>query len=187
MTYDNLIFAGLLQSENITSHKEKLFIVDDVFSILESAYSSVRGGLAFKSKDELIVTTTLWRVIYLHESVVGVIIYKAKRGLKMVATGVASFLNKREAISVKNLLAFMFKYTFRNTWMEVSEGLEKFILKIGGEGFLVSNSYAAGLTGKNILSLDSDGYHYTREIKGVVKRKVIIGAVRGNKLHHYVD
>ena len=96
----------------------------------------------------------------------------------MVALGVASFLNKKSKSIVKTMLSHIFQLSFANTWMEVSEGVEKFILKHGGERFLIKNTFASQLTGKTILSLDDDGYHYKREINGVIKTKVMIGTIK---------
>ena len=177
MNYNNLTQLELLQTEEISSTCEKVFIVDDVFAILEDAYKNVVGGLHFTSKDDLINTTDLWRVIYLDENIVGVVIYKAKHGLKMVALGIAN-ISKTARISVKTMLVHLFKLTFRNSWMEVSEGVEAFITQNGGERFLIKNSLASKLTGKNIVSLNKNGHHYNREILGVVKTKVMIGTVK---------
>ncbi|MBL0708247.1 MAG: hypothetical protein JJW00_04290 [Sulfurimonas sp.] len=178
MNYNNLITTGLLQNEDIISTSEKLFIVDDVFAILQDAYKNVKGGLNFEDKDHLIQNTSLWKVIYLDEVIVGVIIYKAKKGLKMVALGISSFLTKKYNKYIKKLFSHIFKSTFRYTWMEVSEGVEHFIIKNGGKSFLLKNTLATQLTGKQILALDDDGYHYKREINGVVKSKVIIGTIK---------
>lgn len=178
MNYNNLILIGSLQTETIKSTHEKLFIVDDVFTILQDAYKNIKGGLHFKDKDELINKSDLWKVIYLEERVVGIVIYKAKRGLKMVALGIASFLEKKSRCNIKTMLSHIFQLTFANSWMEVSEGVERFIIQNGGHHFLINNTLASQLTGKTILSLDADGYHYTREINGVTKTKVIVGTVK---------
>lgn len=71
MNYNNLTQLGLLQTEEIISTCEKVFIVDDVFAILNDAYKDVVGGLHFTCKDDLINKTDLWRVIYLDENIVG--------------------------------------------------------------------------------------------------------------------
>lgn len=178
MRYENLILMGSLQTENITFAHEKLFIVDDVFTILQDTYKNIIGGLHFKNKNELINNTDLWKVIYLEENIVGIVIYKAKKGLKMVALGISSFLCAKSKSLIKNMLIYIFKLTFSNTWMEVSEGLEEFIIKNGGKQFFVKNTLAAKLTGKTILSLDSDGYHYLREVNGIMKTKVIVGTAK---------
>jgi len=177
MNYNNLTQLGLLQTEEILSAQEKMFIVDDIFSILQDSYKNVNGGLHFKSKDELLNKTNLWRVIYLDENIVGVVIYKAKKGLKMVALGIKN-IGRTSKFFIKKMLSYIFQLTFTNSWMEVSESVEKFIIKNGGEKFFIRNTLAKQLTGKEILSLDADGYHYEREILGVVKRKVMIGTVK---------
>ena len=178
MTYQTLVNFDRLASDTILSTAEKSYIADEVYTLLYKTYANVKGGLHFSSVDELIAKTSLWRVIYLDGSIVGVIIYKAKRGLKMVALAICNALNHTFRTHIKTMISHIFKISFRNSWMEVSEGAEKFILKIGGEKFILSNTLAPQLIAKNILSLDSDGIHYYREINGVVKRKVIIGTVK---------
>jgi len=178
MRYNNLVLTGSLQQEDILSKDEKVFIVDDVFKILEDSYRDVKGGLHFADKDELINKTNLWKIIYLDEVIVGVIIYKAKNGLKMVALGIANFISRKSQSYIKTMLSSIFKLTFSNTWMEVSEGVERFIIKNGGDIFFIKNTMAVQLTGKEILSLDKDGYHYTRKINGIVKTKIMIGTFK---------
>jgi len=175
MNYQNLTSLELLQTEKISSMAEKAFLADEVFSLLEDAYEHVKGGLHFASADELLAKTSVWKVIYFDASIVGVVIYKAKRGLKMVALAIADNLDRSLNFHTKTMLSYLFKITFNNTWMEVSEGAERFIVKNGGERYFVSNTLASKLTGKEILGLCDDGYHYKREINGIIKTKVIIG------------
>ena len=175
MNYTNLTSLGLLQTEYITSTSERVFIADDVFAILQEAYREVKGGLHFSSPDELVLKTSAWRVIYFHSTIVGVVIYKAKRGLKMVALALSSHINSSIKRHAKTMLSYLFKLTFANTWMEVSESAERFIIRNGGERYLIPNTIASKLTGKDVLSLCDDGYHYTREINGIIKTKIIVG------------
>jgi len=175
MNYTNLILLDILKTENITSTQEKAFIADDVFDILAEAYSDVKGGLLFSSVDELILDTSMWRVIYFQSTIVGVVIYKAKGGLKMVALALSTHLNISIQKYAKSMLSYLFKLTFTNTWMEVSESAERFIIRNGGERYLIPNTLASKLTGKDVLSLCDDGYHYTREINGIIKTKIIVG------------
>ena len=178
MNYTNLTSLEILKTEDIKSVAERAFIADEVFELLSVAYANVRGGLLFSSADELVMNTSVWRVIYFQSTIVGVVIYKAKRGLKMVALALANNLTKPIKKHTKTMLSYLFKVTFSNSWMEVSEGAERFILGIGGDRFIMPNSYASSLTGKDILDLDDDGLHYYREINGVVKRKLIIGTFK---------
>ena len=175
MNYTNLTSLEILKTEDIKSVAERAFIADEVFELLSVAYANVRGGLLFSSADELVMNTSVWRVIYFQSTIVGVVIYKAKRGLKMVALALANNLTKPIKKHTKTMLSYLFKVTFSNSWMEVSEGAERFIIQNGGERYLVSNTLASKLTGKDILGYCDDGYHYKREINGVIKTKVIIG------------
>jgi len=178
MTYQTLTNFERLESDTISSIAEKSYIADEVYALLLSAYANVKGGLHFASVDELISQTSQWRVIYLDGDIVSVIIYKAKRGLKMVAMAISDTLDYSLRTHIKTMLRYIFRLTFRNSWMEVSEGAERFILKVAGERFIISNTLAEQLTGKKILALDDDGIHYYREINGVVKRKIIIGTFK---------
>lgn len=178
MKYETLLSLGLLNTEDIRTTQEKLFVATDVFNILSSSYKDVKGGLHFKDIDDLIVSTSVWKVIYFEGDIVGLIIYKSKKGLKMVALGVSNLYGRTISKFTKKIISYIFKLTFSNTWMEVSEGVEKFIIKNGGEKYFISNKLAEKLTGKEILHLDSDNYHYIRDINGVLKRKVIVGTAK---------
>jgi len=175
MTNSKLLFTQNINIETITLDSEKVFIVDEVYSILENAYRDVKGGLHFQSCDDLLLNTAMWKVIYSDTTIVGVIIYKAKQGLKMVAMGLSSNLKRSYNNIVKQTLVHLFKLTFSYTWMELSEGAEKFILKHGGSKYILPNHLAKELTKKEIIELCDDGVHYKRVIKGVVKTKIIVG------------
>jgi len=178
MRYENLVHFGRLESDVVSSVVEMSYIADDVYEILLRAYADVKGGLLFATPDELISKTAQWQIIYLDGVVVGAIIYKAKRGLKMVAMAISDSLNYSFRTHIKTMLSDIFKLTFANSWMELSEGAERFITRIGGQKYFVPHGLASRLTGKEILGYCDDGYHYHREINGVVKRKVIIGQPR---------
>ena len=93
----------------------------------------------------------------------------------MVALAIATELARPIQRHTKTMLAYLFKITFNNTWMEVSEGAEQFVLKHGGGKYLLPNSVASELTGKEIVEVCDDGYHYKRMINGVLKTKVMLG------------
>jgi hypothetical protein len=178
MRYENLVTLGRLEEDILLSMAEKSYIADDVYTLLSNAYANVKGGLHFASPDELLSKTSLWKVIYLDSHIVGAIIYKSKRGLKMVAMAICDSINYTLRTHIKTMLSHIFQKSFRNSWMEVSECAEKFILHVGGDKFLVKNTLASQLTAKNILSLDNNGTHYYRKINGVIKRKVMIGTFK---------
>jgi len=166
--------------EEISTTLDKLFIVDEVYELLKVAYERVEGGLHFADKDDLVISTDLWRVVYYEAAIVGVIIYKAKRGLKMVAMAINHCIEKRIKRYTKEFLGWVLRSSLAKSWMEVSESLERFILQNGGINHLIPNHLARSLTGKDIKVL-SDGYHYQREIQGIIKTKIIIGNVKLKK------
>ena len=176
MQYHHLISLEILQSEKLNTTQEKAFWADDVFALLQEAYGKIKGGLHFASADELLLRTSLWEVIYWEEEIIGVLVYKQKNGLKMVALGISLALSQKIRGYVKTFLASILKLSFGHTWMEVSEGLERFVLGIGGRSYLLSHDLASRLTGKEILAYSDDGYHYIREINAICKSKVIVGS-----------
>jgi len=178
MQYENLVLWDMLHIDTVSSSAERAFLADDIFALLRDTYQNIAGGLHFSSADELVTKTSVWKIIYFQDNIVGVVIYKAKKGLKMVALALCHKLNKSLRRNTKIMLSYLFKVTFHNTWMEVSEGVERFILKNGGEKYFISNTLASRLTGKEVVGLCSDGYHYQRVINGVLKTKVMVGHAR---------
>ncbi|PRM87251.1 hypothetical protein CJ671_10260 [Aliarcobacter cryaerophilus] len=146
-------------------------ILDEVYTLLESTYKNVEGGLNFENKYDLLQNTSIWKVIYFENHIIGVLIYKAKHGLKMVACAI----NETYKNIAKKRLINIFKKNFSKTWMEISEGLERFILKIStSKKFIITNKKAKVILEKSI-QLCSDKLHYIREINGVKKTKILIG------------
>ncbi|MBU1668194.1 hypothetical protein KKC13_07215 [bacterium] len=175
MKYEHLVLWETLHTETVTCRAERAYLADEVFTMLQNAYKNVQGGLHFSCADELVSNTAVWKVIYYQENIVGVVVYKAKRGLKMVALALSHQLNRPLKEHTKTMLSYLFKITFNNTWMEVSESAERFIVANGGAKYFISNSHAQKLTGKEIVMLCDDGYHYKRVINGVLKTKVMVG------------
>jgi len=175
MKYDNLVSLDMLYTDTVSATMEKSILADDVYHMLYNSYRDIPGGLHFSNEDDLVSKTDVWKIIYFESTIVGVVIYKAKRGLKMVALALSSRIDSINKGHAKRMLSQLFRMTFRHTWMEISEDAERFIIKNGGKRYLVSNTMASVLTGKEIVGLCEDGYHYTRVINGVLKRKIIIG------------
>ena len=65
--------------------------------------------------------------------------------------------------------------TQKRSWAEVSGTPETFAKRLGAQP--IPNKYAAYLTGKEILELSPDGYHYTRLIMGEPHEKIIYGFI----------
>ena len=152
-------------------NSEKSKHINNVWDLLEDGYQDVKGGLFFKSKEELLKTTAQWKVIMLNNKIIAVTIYKAKKGLKLVAMTVSK-ANEYKKIAV-TALAKLIKKDLKTCWMELSENAEKFVMKFAGE-YVVQNSLVSQIIEKDV-TLSDDGIHYFRTIKNINKEKILLG------------
>ena len=156
----------------VSNSVDKVRWADQVWDILKEAYSRVEGGLLFRDKSELIIETSVWKMVVKKGHIVAVAIFKSKFGQKLVAMGVNSSMDKGFS---KKALAFLLRSSLEKAWMELSEAAEVFVMKYcGGERFLIHHSEAVRYLNKTIETLD-DGYHYMREIAGIKKTKILLG------------
>jgi hypothetical protein len=133
--------------------------------------------LNFSDKYDLLENTSIWKVIYFDNNIIGILVYKAKHGLKMVACAI----NENYKNIAKKRLISIFKKNFSKTWMEISEGLERFILNISvAKRFIINNSNAKDILNKSI-QLCNDQFHYIRQINGVNKTKILVGTPNYSK------
>ncbi|MEA2092274.1 MAG: hypothetical protein U9O83_07915 [Campylobacterota bacterium] len=167
----------MLKKEN-----EMLNYIDRVWEVLEEGYENVKGGLYFKSKSELLTNTTLWKVVLFQGKVVAVTIYKAKKGLKLVAMSIS---NKFRDVAL-SALARLIRRDLKICWMELSEAAESFVMKHGGKDYIVPNHLVEKILGKNILLAD-DGMHYTREVMHMKKKKILLGTIKISKNFQFIE
>ncbi len=162
----------MAKTVTVSNFVDKAMYVDRIWEILKESYAQVKGGFLYKSKKELLATTSSWKLIYYKNEIVAVLIYKDKVGKKIVAFGRDKKYGK---FSIKNL-AITLESSLHYAWMEVSDQAEEFILKYCNvHHLLLHQSKACELLHKPILPLE-DGYHYLREIAGIKKSKLIIGS-----------
>jgi hypothetical protein len=155
----------------ISNLVDKTIHLNRVWEILQKSYKNVNGGLLFTSKEDLLCNSSEWKLIFYRKKVVGVMIFKAKFGRKIVAIG----RDERYGQYSINALALSLEQTLYYAWMEVSEKAEEFILKYCNVyQLLIHQSIAIMLISKTIEPLE-DGYHYFREIAGIKKAKILIG------------
>jgi hypothetical protein len=143
-----------------------------VWDILQSSYSGLPGGFATAATvDELIEKSWLWKMAKKNGKIVAVQIYKDQYGRKGIAGGTdGSRVGKAEfnKIAVDDI-------KLNRSWAEVSGAPEYIMKKLGAPA--IPNTLAAKLTGKEILNLNPDGYHYTRLINGEPHEKVMYGTI----------
>ena len=143
-----------------------------VWDILQSSYASLPGGFATASSiDELIEKSWLWKMAKKNGKIVAVQIYKDQYGRKGIAGGTdGSEIGKKEFNKI-----FADDIRLNRSWAEVSGAPEYIMKKLGAPA--IPNTLAAKLTGKEILNLNPDGFHYTRLINGEPHEKVMYGTV----------
>jgi hypothetical protein len=157
---------------NAINPDQKQKYAKQVWDILQDSYSSLPGGFATAATiEELIEKSWLWKMVKKDGKIVAVQIYKDKHGRKGIAGGTDGSRVGKEAFS--KIVADDIK--LNRSWAETSGAPERIMTKLGATP--VPNSLAAMLTGKEILSLNPDGYHYTRLIAGKPYEKIIFGTV----------
>lgn len=171
MRYTDL-FEHYVNAFNIDS-KQKY--ADQVWEIMVRSYEKVGGFHTAANIEELIQKTGLWKLCVRDGHVYAAMLYKDQHGRKSIASGTdGSSQGKRDYLKMKDE-----DIGQKRAWAEVSGPVELIMKKSGA--LPVPNSLAATLTGKEILELDPDGFHYERLISGYLHRKIIYGFVNLNK------
>ena len=166
LSITNLIletFVNLREKEDIAKY------IDVIWDILQDSYESIGGFKSAKSKEDLIQKAGLIKLVRKEGRIVALRVYKDELGRKSIAGGTdGSDLGK---------LWFMKMceedIKLDRAWGEVSGKMEHIMLKRGATP--IPNTMVAKILGKPIISLDPDGYHYTREIMGEPHTKIMVG------------
>lgn len=146
--------------------------VDQVWNLLEASYAQVEGGLSFASKEDLISSSASWKVALYKRQVIAVTIYKAKKGLKLVAMATSSVFKDLARKALRRIIS----KDLATCWMELSEQAERFVLKYcNGHRYIIHSSLVTHLLGKPVTVKSTDGYHYEREINSHQKVKIALG------------
>lgn len=162
----------MLNQKRVVNLVDKALYIDRVWEILSLSYRDVPGGLLFSDKIDLIVSTALWKVVLKKGRVIAVTVFKAKRGMKLVAMGADVLGYGKQAIIA---LSKSIREDMGRVWMEVSGSAEDFLMKhCGAYRYVIHNSYASSLLHKSVIT-QSDGYHYVRDISHIKKSKIIVG------------
>ena len=180
MKFSKILQSILLERYiNLISKEDKTKYAKEVWNILQKAYASIGGFKSANTIEELINDTFMWKLVRKNGRIVAAVIYKDQRGRKSIAgaaelgpDGKATEEGKAALISI-----VIEDIKMNRSWSEVSGKMEHLKLKHGATP--IPNTYAAELTGKEILELKPDGYHYVRMIGGKPYEKMIVGYVEG--------
>jgi hypothetical protein len=158
---------GRLDSYNLFKDDLKKHI-DEIWAMLQRAYASLEGGFATaSSKQDLINKTFLTKCVTRNGKIVAVRLYKDAHGRKSIAAATDGSVEGKMGL-YKMIDEDILRH---RSWGEVSDKMEYIMTKRGG--FPIPNIYVKKLLKKDIISLDPDGYHYTREIAGQPHTKII--------------
>jgi hypothetical protein len=170
---------------NLHTTQQKAQYADEVWDLLQKAYQKAGGFKSAVNKEELINNPGYWKVAKRGDKITAVNLYRKvpqTNTFKIYASGAQSALDpdkqeyrateqgKRDYINIKKA-----DVTQKRSWAEVSGLPEAFAKRLGAQP--IPNKYATYLTGKEILELNPDGYHYTRLIQGEPHEKAMYGFV----------
>ena len=171
---------------NLHTPEQKAKYADEVWDLLQKSYLRSGGFKSAVDKEELITIPGYWKIVKRGDKITAANLYRKvpqTQTFKVYASGAettpdsitnaprSTLQGKRDYSMVKKA-----DVTQKRAWAEVSGPAEAVAKKSGGKP--IPNKYTAYLTGKEILDLDSDGYHYTRLIQGEPHEKIMSGFVK---------
>lgn len=167
-----------LFNDNEKDFMKKKEYLDQVWDVLQKSYAPI-GGIANMSEPEDLLDPELgWKMVTRVGKVVAVTIYKIQgKTRKIIAGGTDGTKQGKE--DFYKMCSEEVKRIERNSWAEVSGSMEGvFLFKLGATPIPVeiSNKILQD-KGKNIISNDKDGFHYTRNIGGKPYEKIMFGNV----------
>jgi hypothetical protein len=171
---------------NLHTPKQKAKYADEVWDLLQKSYVRSGGFKSAADKEELITIPGYWKIVKRGDKITAANLYRKvpqTQTFKVYASGAettpdsitnaprSTLQGKRDYSMVKKA-----DVTQKRAWAEVSGPAEAVANRSGGKP--IPHKYAAYLTGKEILALDSDGYHYTRLIQGEPYEKIMYGFIK---------
>jgi len=156
---------------NLFTREEISKYIDEIWDIMEITYEPIGGFKSADSKEDLLDKTNFAKLVRKDGKIIAAALYRDHLGKKAIAKGSDGTPEGKTAIK-----KVYFEDVKQNrAWGEFSGRAENLMLKYGGIPF--PNDYAEEILGKEILSKNPDGFHYTRLIMGVPYEKIIIGNV----------
>lgn len=170
---------------NLHSTDEKMAYADEVWDMLQRSYKKIGGFKSAGSPEELANDAGYWKLVRRGDKITAVGVYKKSpktKNFKMIASATETELNpdtgeyKATAQGLRDYnMVKSSDIKTQRSWAEVSGPAEKIMMRSGATP--IDNKYAEFLTGKKIVDLNPDGYHYTRLIQGEPHEKVIVGFI----------
>ena len=150
----------------------------DVERIIELSYAKIGGPANITSYDQLLDRKYFWKLNKKDGKVVAVCIYKTSAGGRKISLCGSDGTPEGKA-RLYALLDEDVHQVARNTWGEFSGAMEHIYKdKLGATP--IPNEVAKRILndlGKDVVSLNPDGFHYTRSIKGRKEEKIMLGNI----------
>ncbi|OOE57754.1 hypothetical protein [Salinivibrio sp. IB282] len=160
------------QTITVTTASQMQDYADQVWALLVASYAHVKGGLHYTNKPHMLAQTQRWQLVVRGKRVIAAILFKAKRGWKLVAMAACRRAKSAARAALKRLICG----ALPNSWMELSERAEHFVmLHCHGHQYLIHASLVSELLNKSVRVDEADSYHYVRDIAGIPKAKIIVG------------
>jgi len=159
---------------NVFDKQDKQKYIDEVWDILQLTYKPIGGFKSAGSKEELIDDSWLWKLVRKNNKIIAVAVYKDKLGRKAIAKG--SNGTEEGKIAIKKIYLDDVNLKDRDSWVEFSGAAEKLMLRYGATP--IPNTLAKTILNKDIINLNSDGFHYTRLIAGEPHEKILLGNIK---------
>jgi hypothetical protein len=162
-------FINLFSKEDIKPY------IQDIWNIMQRTYEPIGGFKTANTPEELLSKISLAKLVRKNNKIVAAALYSDKYGRKAIAKG--SDGSSEGVTAIKKIYEEDIK--LNRAWGEFSGKPEAIMLKYGGVP--IPNDLVGGILGKEILSKDEDGFHYTRLINGEPVRKIMIGSLNKQK------
>ena len=175
MKLTKLLSEALLAERYITliSKDQRKPYLPLIWDMLQKAYANIGGFKSTDSPEGLLDETSLWKLVRKNNKIVAVSIYSDKLGRKTI--GAATDGSEEGKAALKQIWIDDIKQN--RSWAEVSGAAKHIKKKLGISA--IPNKYAAEILQKPIISLNPDGYHYTRTIAGEHHEKLLVGKIEG--------
>lgn len=151
-----------------------------IYSMLNEAYKPIGGLLGCNSYEDLVHDSDMWKFEVKNNRILSVFIYSTRRGGRKLqyVTAEKDSSGKMSADGKKSLYRICEddkKFIDRMFWGEVSEAIEHIYVNKIGITKVPAEMAQKLLKDKPFISIDFDGFHYTRKIGNEIVTKLMIG------------
>ena len=178
--FKNLTQYSNLKENKLNEHFINIFKKDEnllqkygqkVYDMLKEAYKPIGGLLGCESYEELIKDPDMmWKLKTEAGKILAVFIYSFKKGERKLQYCTCEKSDEGRS-SFMQIMEDDKKFLERMFWGEISGAVENYYVTKVGMSMIPNIFVKSLLPDKKDIELDSDGFHYTRNIGGKKERK----------------